>query len=697
MKNLLVTGNVASLAAHLCQRLSRQYHMVVAAHQEPPIALGKGTETILLSGGKTLEHVFKAHSFQAMIFLATRGEQLSSIPGEADLLSSALALSKHHGVDRVLYLSSGELSRPNESVSERGMLMQAMEQLCSSYRQRGLEVVIVRLPCVFGPGEMDTLIGRMLISCARGETAVLPFARDAQMDFISAAEVAQLVYRLLERDGQPEELLMVCGAEALTVRELTALFGLLGASVSQGAGEMGYPPMDGSDFQRSYGFSPSERLSVALYNLYLGVKNLLGKQEGQKNRFRSYLHRHPALVKGTSLLLGYGAMEAIFRLQTLGALNAALYLAAAALFLAAMRKRPLLARAGVCAAVPLALGDVGYASYFNSFYSEPAAFIFLISTVALALFAYEAKKRQSWALAALTVSSMLLVWSKAQCCTLGLVLAMLVVLAGWRAGNWSSRQQKALVGILVVALLGVSAARYRDSSKRARRANVFNFAFSELTNRGGPPEATLAALGLDPALARFSGVSFFDPVVEANEADLEARFFSKTSHPKLVLFCLRHPTRLLDLLGRVAPNAFNTRSPLLGQLPRKAGLPAGALSERFSLWSRLKLAAMPSSFGGQVAFWLGFAALFGALWRFGRPIRGEAALCFTGLALFAIAGAQYATAVLGEAEVDLVKHLILANLAFDLGMLVSLSYLLAKLAAAVAARLVPAATPSPIE
>jgi nucleoside-diphosphate-sugar epimerase len=318
MKNLLVTGNVASLAAHLCQRLSRQYHMVVAAYQEPPIAFGKGTETVLLSGDKTLEQVFKAHSFQAMIFLATRGEQLSVIPGEADLLSSALAMAKRHGVDRVLYLSSGELSRPNEAVSERGMLMQAMEQLCASYRQRGLEVVIVRLPCVFGPGEMDTLIGRMLISCARGETAVLPFARDAQMDFISAAEVAQLVYRLLERDGQPEELLMVCGAEALTVRELTALFGLLGASVSQGAGEMGYPPMDGSDFQRSYGFSPSERLSVALDNLYLGVKNLLGKQEGQKNRFRSYLHRHPALVKGTSLLLGYGAMEALQMLQDAG-------------------------------------------------------------------------------------------------------------------------------------------------------------------------------------------------------------------------------------------------------------------------------------------------------------------------------------------------------------------------------------------
>ncbi len=318
MKNLLITGNVSSLAAHLCQRLSRQYHMVVAAHQTSPIAFGKGVEVLLLADQKTLEQVFQAHSFQAMVFLATRGEQQTRVPGETDQLGNALALAKRHGIDKVLYLASGELSRPAEALSERGMLLQAMEQLCLAYRKQGMDVTIVRLPCVFGPGETDTLIGRMLIAAARGETAALPFARDAQMDFISAAEVAQLVYRLLERVGPSEELLLVRGAEVLTVRELTALFGLLGASVSQGTGETGYPPMEGSDYQRSYGFTPSDRLSVALDNLYLGIKTLLEKQDGQRNRIRSYLRSHSALVKGASLLLGYVAMEALQLLKDAG-------------------------------------------------------------------------------------------------------------------------------------------------------------------------------------------------------------------------------------------------------------------------------------------------------------------------------------------------------------------------------------------
>ncbi len=318
MKNLLITGNVISLAAHLCQRLSRQYHMVLAANQTPPIAFGKGVDVLALSDSKTLEHVFQAYSFQSMIFLSTRGEQQSRLSGEADLLSSALALAKRHGVDRVLCLTSGELSRPSEAASERGVLLQAMEQLCTAYRRQGVDVSIVRLPCVFGSGETDTLIGRMLTAAARGETAVLPFARDAQIDFISAAEVAQLVYRLLERDGQPDELLMVRGAETLTVRELTALFGLLGASVSQGTLESGYPPMEGGDFRRRFGFTPSERLSVALDSLYVGIKTSLEKQDAQCGRVRSFLSRHSALVKGASLLLGYGAMEALQMLQDTG-------------------------------------------------------------------------------------------------------------------------------------------------------------------------------------------------------------------------------------------------------------------------------------------------------------------------------------------------------------------------------------------
>ena len=323
MKNVLITGNGASLAAHVCQRLSRQHHAVIAAYNIPSIARTKGVDVIALSQEKTLEQVFQSYTFHAMIFLGTRGEQQSRVAGEADLLSSTLALAKRHGLARVIYITSGELSRPIDAASERGVLMQAMEQLCTAYRHQGLEVTILRLPCVFGPGEDDTLAGRMLNAAARGETVVLPFSRDAQLDFVSAAEMAQLIYRLVDRDAQTEALLSVRGAEALSVRELTALLGLLGASVSQGAGSAGHPPMEASMALRNYGFAPSERFSVSLDSLFATVKAALAKQTAGKGRIRRFFKRYPAVVKGTSLVASYAAMEALQYFQDTGYIPAA--------------------------------------------------------------------------------------------------------------------------------------------------------------------------------------------------------------------------------------------------------------------------------------------------------------------------------------------------------------------------------------
>ena len=323
MRNVLITGNGASLAAHVCQRLSRQHHAVIAAFNTPAIAHTKGVDIVALSQEKTLEQVFQTYTFHAMIFLGTRGEQQSRVAGEADLLSSALALAKRHGLARVLYITSGELSRPFDAASERGVLMQAMEQLCAAYRHQGLEVTVLRLPCIFGPGEDDTLAGRMLLCAARGETVVLPFIRDAQMDFVSAAEVAQLIYRLVEKDAQTEALLSVRGAEALSVRELTALLGLLGASVSQGAGSGGHPPMEESTALRNYGFAPAERFSVSLDSLYAAVKAAVARQTSGKSRIRGFFSRYPAVIKGTSLVAGFAAMEALQMLQNAGSVPAA--------------------------------------------------------------------------------------------------------------------------------------------------------------------------------------------------------------------------------------------------------------------------------------------------------------------------------------------------------------------------------------
>lgn len=322
MKNLLIAGNTASLAPSLCQRLSGRCRVVVAAREAQPMAFGQGVESFALSGGKTLKQAFETHAFDAMVFLTTRDEQQASLPGEADLLSAALALAQGHGIFKVLVVTSGELSREKDASSERGLLIAAMEQLCAAYRAKGLHVAILRLPLVFGPGETDTLIGRMVLMAARGEAAAIPYSPDAQADFISAAEVSQLIVALLDREEALGELIPVRGAETLSVKELTALFQLLGAQVSHGDNEAGCPPMEPGGALECGGFGPIERLSVELDSLFAAAKAAYEKQRDRKSRMRSFLARRPALIRGASLVLGYGALEGLKILQAAGRLPA---------------------------------------------------------------------------------------------------------------------------------------------------------------------------------------------------------------------------------------------------------------------------------------------------------------------------------------------------------------------------------------
>jgi hypothetical protein len=286
------------------------------------MAFGEGVEVFALSNEKALSQAFEAHAFHAVVFLATRGEQLAGLVGEADLLSGALALAKRHDVPRVVCVTSGELNREKDALGERGLLLSAMEQLCAAYRVQGLSVTILRLPLVFGPGETDTFIGRMMAMAARGETAVIPYALEARADFICAAEVSQLVSALLDREEPPEDLLLVRGAETLTIKELAALFGLLGARVSCGENEVGCPPVEGAVLAESCGFVPITRLSVEMDSLFAAAKAAHIKQQGTRGRARAFFARHPAVVKATSLVLGYGALEGLKVLQDAGALPA---------------------------------------------------------------------------------------------------------------------------------------------------------------------------------------------------------------------------------------------------------------------------------------------------------------------------------------------------------------------------------------
>ncbi len=355
-------------------------------------------------------------------------------------------------------------------------------------------------------------------------------------------------------------------------------------------------------------------------------------------------------------------------LRAVGGVNAVLYLGCLALIAGASRT---LSRGRyLCLLVLLLVAgtDVAYVSFFNSFYSEPAALIGLAGVIGFGLLA---SARPKIALAGLLLCSALTVFAKPQYALVSLPLAVPIVATGRRIGRWSGLAAS-IVGaaILVIGSL-VYLARAPVTLKRVY---LYDVVFSEILPRSPAPERDLDELGLDRSLAGYSGTIAYQRNA-LNNPELDRLFYPRMSLGVVARFYLRHPSRLAALLGRSSRSAFHMRPPNLGNFEKSTGLPPGSKSRAFAVWSTAKERFFPGSLGFVIAFFAGTIAL--AVWV-RRALAPPATLLALWGAILAVAASQFLLCGAGEGDFELVRHLYLFQAAFDallIGNLVALTSL----------------------
>jgi len=201
--------------------------------------------------------------------------------------------------------------------------------------------------------------------------------------------------------------------------------------------------------------------------------------------------------------------DGLFDLRLLGAVHLAFYLAAIWLVLRAARTLPIPARIVIAIGALLATPDVAYVAYLNSFYSEPASLVFLLALLGVGLRWLRAPAPGRAVAWAYFVCAALVVSTKAQHHVLALPLALLPVLL--LASAEGRRMRPTLVAV-AAGLLVVGASLLATMPDWLRNPARWNGVFYGLLLDSPSPAADLAALGLEPTLARFVGVAG----VEAN-------------------------------------------------------------------------------------------------------------------------------------------------------------------------------------
>lgn len=356
-----------------------------------------------------------------------------------------------------------------------------------------------------------------------------------------------------------------------------------------------------------------------------------------------------------------GPKTGLFDLRVVGCVHLALFLLAVCLLLRLSANLNRAARVAVSFLLLFVFCDVGYVAYFNSLYGEPASFVFLFLVLAAAL-RLAAQPTSSARLGVWLAVSFLFLTAKPQNSFLGILLAGY---GFWIASRKISGARKLVLVGCSVALCLVSLAYHWSLPKRIMKEYLYNAVFFELLSYSPTPQYDLQQLGLNPELAEYSDTNISSPGIPLKEPQFEAMFFDRIGVGKLAAFYLRHPSRLVGVLQRTATEAFSLRPSYLGNFEKAYGLPPRAQSQAFQFWSRLKQAASPKSPWFLCVFFVGNAALALVIYlRTGSHTLK--ALMVLHLVVILMAVEQLLGAEIGCGQYELVKHLFLFNLLFDL-------------------------------
>ncbi|MDQ0029544.1 glycan biosynthesis hexose transferase WsfD [Arthrobacter bambusae] len=206
----------------------------------------------------------------------------------------------------------------------------------------------------------------------------------------------------------------------------------------------------------------------------------------------------------------------------------------------------------IAALITLVTADGVFADFFVSPYSEPAAFLGILS-LAVALLRYWKGGRPRWAsllmvvlAAAFTVSAMpqMVSWLPA----VALALLWLPTARGRRRAGFVRRRWQAFLmpTTAVIAIAGVAVAFLAAEPRRAAEMSLYNAVFASILPNSPDPVADLKWLGLDPSFASAAG-STMDSNNSAVYNPKYPQFGEQINRGKLAAFFATHPERLIGL------------------------------------------------------------------------------------------------------------------------------------------------------
>jgi len=359
-----------------------------------------------------------------------------------------------------------------------------------------------------------------------------------------------------------------------------------------------------------------------------------------------------------------------FDLRILGFVHLVFYAVAMYLIISSVDAHRRIFLIGLSLILVFVFLDVGYISYFNSFYSESSILIFLLLSVGLFLKAN--KTQRIWFLGAFFIVVLLLAWSKQQTGLIG----FLVALYGVRMFFLKNDKKTKILIASMSFLLFASTSWYfiNGTPAHMKEAQLYDSVFNGILVLSDQPKEELNKLELPADFERFANASMFNAKSPIRDSTFRNIFFNKINHLDVVKYYISNPDKLYLALEVSADHSFNFR-PGYGNFEKSSGMPSKSRSQSFDDWSNIKNQFFPKNLWFIFGFLLLYMMMVIYEWRRAKnklPVEVMMLLpIITGMALV--------TPFIGVGMTEIGKHMFLFNVLFDICLIIAVFWLLSKL------------------
>lgn len=320
--DILFVGRLACLTGAAAEALCGGGHKVVYASDDVSAAVsGKNISPFRIpASGAELGRVFNSYNLGIAVFFAQGLHRREPYYGEYEELENLLRLCAEHEVNQVLYIQPGH-HRP--AAGERrehdlAVMLEACDGLCSYYRrERGISVIRLNVPSIFGYGESYSVIGDAVMQ-ARSESSVHFFgAPEQRCSFVSERDLGELLLRICENWTLVYDDMDVTPVSTMTFSELGGLIKreFPTARLSYTAYPIGTDvSYDPTAVRREYDWVPTETVSDALPRLIAeSGEHVAAEKRTLRTRLREFVSRHSFVVQLLEVVLGFLAAELLVR------------------------------------------------------------------------------------------------------------------------------------------------------------------------------------------------------------------------------------------------------------------------------------------------------------------------------------------------------------------------------------------------